>query len=78
MNNVIKKGAMLTALLMSIGLAGCVSHAGIENRLDVLEVAVAEAQVTADAALEAAGSAQACCDANSEKMNRMFEKASMK
>ena len=33
------------------------------------------AQETADTALEAAGGAQACCDANSRRMNVMFNEA---
>jgi len=31
------------------------------------------AQDTANQAMDAASGAQACCDANSEKMQRMFE-----
>lgn len=33
------------------------------------------AQETADLALEAAGAAQACCDANNRRMNVMFHEA---
>lgn len=36
------------------------------------------AAMKADEAMNAAGSAQKCCQANSEKMNRMFEKAMTK
>ena len=78
MSKLMKKGAMLTALVVSIGLAGCASHAGIESRLDALESAVAAAQATANNAMDSARSAQACCDANSEKMRRMFEKTGSK
>lgn len=40
--------------------------------------AAASAQSTADAALEAANGAQACCSANSEKIDRMFQRAMTK
>jgi len=83
-----RKGAMLAALMIVFGLAGCAATAtdsDLANRVSALEQAVAGAQTSADSAqntanraLEAAGSAQACCAANSEKMNRMFEKASSK
>ncbi|MGH8494641.1 MAG: Lpp/OprI family alanine-zipper lipoprotein [Gammaproteobacteria bacterium] len=36
------------------------------------------AQSTANEALSAANEAQACCDANSEKMDRMFERSQSK
>lgn len=40
--------------------------------------AASRAQSTADAALEAANGAQACCQANSEKIDRMFQRAMTK
>ncbi len=36
------------------------------------------AQARADAAMEAANEARSCCEANSEKIDRMFRKAMMK
>ncbi|MGI9334587.1 MAG: Lpp/OprI family alanine-zipper lipoprotein [Gammaproteobacteria bacterium] len=40
--------------------------------------AAASAQSTADAALEAANGAQACCNANSDKIDRMFQRSMTK
>ncbi len=40
--------------------------------------AAARAQSTADQAMSAASAAQACCDRNSEKIERMFKKAQSK
>ena len=40
--------------------------------------AAASAQSTADQALAAATEAQACCEANTEKMERMFQKSMSK
>lgn len=40
--------------------------------------AAADAQSTADQALSAATEAQACCEANRETMERMFQKVSSK
>lgn len=86
MSKSMKKGTMLAALVMSIGLAGCASTAtDLADRVSALESAVAAAQstasdasATANQAMEAASSAQACCDANRERIGRMFEKASSK
>ena len=79
---------MLAALVMSIGLAGCASTRTVSeltDRVSALESAVAAAQstasdasATANQAMEAASSAQACCDANRERIGRVFEKASSK
>ena len=38
----------------------------------------ADASFKADQAMQAAARAQACCDANSEKMERMFQRSMMK
>ncbi|MGH8203589.1 MAG: alanine-zipper protein, partial [Steroidobacteraceae bacterium] len=40
--------------------------------------AATSAQNTANQAASAAQAAQQCCDANSEKLNRMFEKSMSK
>lgn len=40
--------------------------------------AAASAQSTADQALSAASEAQACCDANRDRMERMFQKSQSK
>ncbi|MCZ6499727.1 MAG: Lpp/OprI family alanine-zipper lipoprotein [Gammaproteobacteria bacterium] len=99
MSKAMKKGAILAALVMSIGLAGCATTGGLEDRVSALESAVSAAQKaansaasaasdassaaqgaqnTANQAMQAASSAQACCDANGERISRMFEKASSK
>ncbi|MCH8958407.1 MAG: hypothetical protein IIA05_05290 [Proteobacteria bacterium] len=99
MSKAMKKGAMLAALVMSIGLAGCATTDGLEDRVAALERAVSAAQSAANAAasaasdassaaqgaqntanqaMQAASGAQACCDANGERISRMFEKASRK
>ena len=99
MSKSMKKGAMLAALVMSIGLAGCATTDGLADRVSALESAVSAAQSAANAAasaasdassaaqgaqntanqaMQAASSAQACCDANGERISRMFEKASSK
>ncbi|MCZ6537513.1 MAG: Lpp/OprI family alanine-zipper lipoprotein [Gammaproteobacteria bacterium] len=99
MSKSMKKGAMLAALVMSIGLAGCATTDGLADRVSALESAVSAAQSAANAAasaasdassaaqgaqntanqaMQAASGAQACCDANGERISRMFEKASSK
>ncbi len=42
------------------------------------ETRATEAQRAADQAMSAANAAQACCTANTEKLNRMFKKSMMK
>jgi uncharacterized lipoprotein NlpE involved in copper resistance len=102
MSKAMKKGAILAALIMSIGLAGCATtgqEQALEDRVAALESALSAAQSaaaaassaasdassaaqgaqnTANQAMQAASSAQACCDANGERISRMFEKANRK
>ena len=94
MSKAMKKGALLEALVMSIGLAGCAAtdNGGLAGRVNALESSMRAAQSdasdaksmaqgavdTANQAMQAASAAQACCDANGERISRMFEKASSK
>lgn len=101
MNNV-KKGAVLAAVLLSVGLAGCASQKSVDElaaRVSALESSSSSsaaaaaaaskaagearsmaqgAQNTASQAMQAASAAQACCDANGDRITRMFEKANSK
>ncbi len=55
------------------------SQAQVANqKADEANAAASNAGATASQALDAAQSAQACCDANTEKLDRMFEKAMRK
>jgi len=88
MNTLIRKSAMMVALAVSLGLAGCATTAnndGLADRLNALEAKLVQvesmannASYTANVALDAVDKVEACCDANTERMNRMFEKASSK
>ena len=98
----LKKGAVLAAVVLSVGLAGCASQKSVDElsaRVSALESsssatnaaaaaaskaageakAMAQsAQNNANQAMQAASAAQACCDANSDKIERMFERAQRK
>lgn len=89
MNTLIRKGAMVAALIGGLGLAGCAtttaSNGDLADRVSALEAKLTQiestannASYTANVALEAVDKAEACCAANTERMNRMFEKASNK
>jgi Flp pilus assembly protein TadG len=87
-NNVLK----VSVLALFLGLAGgCATTggddaAGAANQAaeaaraaaDRAAQAAADAQSSADQALSAATEAQACCEANRETMERMFQKVSSK
>ena len=80
-----------TVLVASTMLSGCASEQTKQDIADAkamaaeAKAAAEQAQGTADAAaskadmaMDAARGAQACCDANSERVDRMFRKAMMK
>ena len=71
---------LLAALAMSACAAVGHQHAGLSDDIALLRGETAEArglardaQETADEALEATREAQACCAANTERLERMFE-----
>ena len=72
-----KKTALkVSALVLAAALVtGCANTAEIEATANK---AAAAAQSTADQALSAATEAQACCEANRESMERMFQKSMSK
>ena len=88
MNTLIRKSVTMVALVVSLGLTGCATTTttnALADRVSALEAKMTQVESTANnasntakSALEAADKAQACCDANTERMNRMFEKASNK
>ena len=49
-----------------------------QETADRAQKAANESNAKADRAMNAARNAQACCDANSERVDRMFRKAMMK
>jgi hypothetical protein len=79
----------VAALALVVGLAGgCASTQDLE-RVEGLamqaqsmardaQASADRANQTADAALQTAEGAQACCDANTERMDRMFRKSMYK
>jgi murein lipoprotein len=78
MRNSLKNTAAVFMLVALTGVAGCATT----RDLDVLKAQVETAQATANkaaadaaAALAKANAAQACCDANSEKMDRIFKQS---
>ena len=84
--------ALATAVLAaSTLLSGCATEqmkqdiADAKAMAEQAQASAEQAQSSADAAaskadmaMDAARSAQACCDANSERVDRMFRKAMMK
>ena len=89
-----KTALNVSALLLALGFAsGCVTPQSLDAVRAAAEAAAAEtaraaadrasraassAQRTADRALSGADEAQACCDANKEAMERMFQKSMAK
>jgi outer membrane murein-binding lipoprotein Lpp len=86
-----KKTILFATVLAATLLSGCATDQMKKDIADAKSAAAAAQQsadaaaATADAAdskadraLSAAQEAQACCDANSEKIDRMFHKAMMK
>jgi hypothetical protein len=78
MRNSLKTTAAIFMLVALTGVTVCATT----RDLDVLKAQVETAQATANkaaadaaAALAKANAAQACCDANSEKMDRMFKQS---
>jgi len=76
MRNSLKTTAAAVVLVAMTGLSGCATT----RDLDALKLMVEKAQATADAAAAAAAAAQAtadqalaCCQANTERMDRMFK-----
>ncbi len=75
-----KTALKVSALLLTLGLAtGCATTGtDVEETANRAAQAAARAQSTADQALAAATEAQACCEANTERMERMFERSQSK
>ena len=69
MRNSLKTTAAAFMLVAVTGLTGCATT----RDLDALKLEVEKAQAAASQA--AAEAAQACCNANSEKMDRMFKQS---
>jgi hypothetical protein len=73
-----------SALAVTVMLSGCATDQMKKDIADTRAMAeqaqssADQAQSTADAAMRSASEAQACCDANSEKIDRMFRKAMTK
>ena len=71
-------GAMLVALA---GITGCATTAdlnALQAQIDSVKATADKAVADAAAAQSSADAAKACCDANSVKMDRMFEKSMTK
>jgi predicted small secreted protein len=73
----IKVVAAAAVLAASTLLSGCATDQMKQDIADAKAMAE-EANAKADAAMNAAQDAQSCCNANSEKLDRMFHKAMMK
>ena len=73
----------LTLVLAALVLSACATtdhrHAveydveSLREDVQAVFVLAAQAQATAEEALEAARETQACCDANAERIDRLFE-----
>ena len=68
MRNIYKTAVMVVILA---GATGCATT----GDLDKLQAQVDQVSTVANQASADAAAAQACCDANSEKMDRMFKKS---
>ena len=82
MSSISKKLAGLSVLAMCAALTvGCASNSSVKEVRAEAQRAQAtanEAKAMASDALNAANSAQACCDATNEKIDRMFNRSMMK
>ena len=67
----------VSALESAVSAAQSAANAASSAASDASSAAQG-AQNTANQAMQAASGAQACCDANGERIGRMFEKASSK
>jgi hypothetical protein len=79
----IKNVLKVSAIVLVLGMAsGCASQEAIDEAAraaaDSAAQAAAGAQSTADRALATAGEAQTCCDANRDRLERMFQKSMSK
>ena len=63
-----------TKLVVLASAALLVASCASTKDLEAVKTMAQQAQSTADQALSEARSAQACCDANEEKLNRMYQK----
>jgi hypothetical protein len=64
MQKTVKFASLTAAALLTAGiLGGCATTAQVE-----------EAKNLAQAAMDKANAAQACCDANTDRVNRMYQK----
>jgi ABC-type nitrate/sulfonate/bicarbonate transport system substrate-binding protein len=71
MMNAVKISALGAVVLLSGGLlSGCAST----DQLNEVRAIAERADQKASKAMEAAQDAQACCNANSEKYNKMYQK----
>lgn len=78
MRNSLKTAAAAFMLVAVTGLTGCATTRDLDAlKLEVEKANTAAAQAASDAAAASAkaNAAQACCDANSEKMDRMFKQS---
>ena len=77
-----KKTALrASALALFVAMAAGCATTGLDDvkaTADRAAQAASSAQSTADQALAAATEAQACCEANKESMERMFQKSMSK
>lgn len=64
MQKTVKLVSLTAAALLTVGmLGGCATTAQVES-----------ARALAQQALDKANAAQACCDANTDRVNRMYQK----
>ena len=64
MQKTVKLVSLTAAALLTVGmLGGCATTAQVES-----------AKALAQQALDKANAAQACCDANTDRVNRMYQK----
>ena len=82
MSVTVNKLAKLSVLALAAALTvGCASNSALKEVRAEAQRAQAtanEAKAMASDALNAANSAQACCDATNEKIDRMFQRSVMK
>lgn len=78
MRNSLKTTAAAFMLVALTGVTGCATTRDLDTlkaQVEQAQAASSKASADAAAALAKANGAQACCDANSEKMDRMFKQS---
>lgn len=81
MRNTLKTTAAAFMLVAVTGISGCATTRDldkIESQLASIQAAADAAAASAASAQAAADAAQACCNANTEKMDRMFKQSMAK